>query len=264
MRRPGFSHGRRSGFRGLGGGAPWSPAVVPASSQGFWYRELVTLNGPDVETWTDKFASGHGNATTPGGNPLWNNPDTNYTHQRSLGFDEANAEYLVVPGTAASQRWVHDGAGAGMCLGFTFRASKDADPTMNLCGSSDETVAGISVKHDTSANRVVLRIHNGTALIVDATTANGSAPFNTTHSIVVAFRNHATLDDWEIWFDGLLAASGTASGAPATGDAGSTLRIGARGNIISWYYVGSIGEAVGIKDFSIAGQLAGHLKRGHS
>lgn len=260
---------RRSGIRRAargGGGAVWTPASVPAALQGFWYRELVTLTGPDVATWVDKLPSGHGDAapTVGYGNPLWNNPDTNYTHQRSLGFDEANVEHMVVPGTLASQKWMHDGVGAGMCMGFTFRATKTADATMNLCGSTDESGAvGSSVKHDTSSDRVGFRVHNGTSLIVDATTANGSAPVNTTHSIVVAFRNHATLDDWEIWFDGALVASGTASGAPSTSDAGSAMRIGARGNIISWYYVGTIGEAVGLKDFSLAGLLAAHLRKGH-
>jgi hypothetical protein len=95
MRRPGTGVGRRSGFRGIGGGAPWTPARL--TSLRAWYRSDlgITLSGSDVTAWADQ--SGIGNHLTDGGvsarRPAYSASDAAFGSRPSLTFDGV-AEYL--------------------------------------------------------------------------------------------------------------------------------------------------------------------------
>lgn len=279
MRRNGAGLNRRGvsggGPRGLGGGAVplWTPDQVPPAARAFWYREQITLGTPpNITAWIDKWA-GWGDTTAPG-----NDPDdvasAFFKRGRAVQFDEAvgPTEYFQVGGTLAQQRALHYPGATGFCLAFIARCTKDADSTQTPIGSFAETntTNGGIVREDTAnsaSNRAIVRVGNGSGtLMVDVGTFVGSLPVDRTYAFVLALRDHATDDDFEVWQGTLVdpmtkVVSGTFVGAPNNADAASAMRIGTRGGSLSWYFTGQIAEVLGVADFSLAPQLAAYLQR---
>lgn len=263
------------GPRGVGGGVvpSWTPAIVPVAQRLFWYRDEITIGAaPNITAWIDKWAA-WGNTTAPG-----NDPDdvasTFFKRGRAVQFDEAGGptEYFQAGGTLAQQRAIHFPGAQGTCIGFVGRCTKDADSTQTPCGNFAEAAAtnGFSIRQDTAnaaSNRMLVSIGNGGGtLIVDVGTAIGSTPFDRTYAFVLAVRDHASEDDYELWFGSTVDAmtrvvSGTFVAAPNNADAASQMRIGARGGAISWYFTGQLSEMVGIADFNAAPQLANYLQQ---
>jgi hypothetical protein len=267
MRRAGAGINRRSsggGPRGMGGGGLadiFTPLDVPPALRAFWYREQVTLSGSDITGVTDKYAT-WGDATTPLGDPNLGSPSTFFSRGESWVFDETTSDHFQIGGTLAQQRALHFPPAAGIAFGLTFRFTKAADTTLGLLGNGLESAAtsSMNLRGDTGADAVHLTVNNGTGTdMVNVITADGSTPENTTHSIVIALRDHASEDDYQVYLDGSLHLSGTFVGAPSNADAPSAARIAARGGGISWFFVGEMSEAIAVLDYSYAPALAAYL-----
>lgn len=231
-------------------GLAWEPGDTVAAEQALWLREQrVYTTAPRTASWTNKYASGWGNADTPGAGT--SEPaflaDPRAPHGLSPFFDEADTNrYYEIVASLATQRPIHDGSEFAILLPFT--GTKSADTTQVLFGNCAEAAVGLSIRHDTDSDMVLIKLHNGTSLIIDVSTLAGSAPEGVCNRLVFAKRDHASLDDYEVYLNGTRVLNGTASGAFAGAvDGQSNARIGARGGAISWYDTGFIHEVVAQK-----------------
>ena len=242
-------------------GLPLDPVDSPAAEQAMWFREQrVYTTAPRTASWTNKYASGWGNADTPGAGtsePAFIG-DPRAPHGLSPFFDELDTNrYYEIVAALATQRPIHDNTEFAILLAGT--TTKGADSTQVWFGNSAEAAVGLSVRHDTSAEQFLIKLHNGTSLIIDVATLAGSAPANVCHRLVFCKRDHASLDDYEVYLNGTRVLNGTASGAfPGAVDGQSNARIGARGGAISWYDTGFIHEVVANKLFSRGADLAAY------
>jgi hypothetical protein len=244
-------------------GLSFEPGDTPTAEQALWFREQkVFATAPRTASWTNRYPSGWGNADTPGAastEPAWT-ADQRAPYGAAPLFDEADTNrYYEITAALATQRPIHDNT--EFALALALMTTKDADTTQAIFGNSAETNVGFSVRYDTTADQILVRLHNGTSLIIDIATVAGQAVEGVVQRLVFCKRDHASLDDYELWHNGTRILNGTASGAfPGAVDGTSNARIGARGGAISWYDTGPVYELVGNKNYARGAELAAYLE----
>lgn len=243
--------------------SPWTPDDITEANAGFWYREQYI---GDVTGWKDKIPVGGLGDATAINDPKVITPDADWLSSTSLNCLELSAHYFDCPGVSSDYKSLHDGTGATFGMAFKITDAEDASQYLFGTNSLSAAAKGIALFHNATAQTVRYTIADGTgAFLVDVTTGAVLAP-NSSHSLVVCFKDNSPgvassgTDDWSLWVDGTKVLSGELSASlPSTADPQAVGRIMARAVSATWFSEGNIAEAIFVKD-ELGSEMAAYLE----
>lgn len=256
-RRPGVGAGRRSGFRGVGGGGPpaFSPQGVAASDQIAWHNQTLTDDGagnvnPYVDDWTGEDLT---NATA-GNRPNLVADDPDFGGRDSASFNGTSDVQVAPTGTEADWKPGHDGTGVNIGLdlfcGNTAAATQIIYTTMTTISAA--SIGGF-LQWDQVAQNVDLQIANGVAWVIRVSSAPGSVTANARHRFAFSYKH----PDWALWMDGLVLMSGQVVLTPSSSNPTQRLFVGAASAARRW--TGKLAENLWFKGNPVTPQLMSYL-----
>lgn len=178
--------------------------------------------GDAVTEWDDQ--TGHSNNATPVSNALCPGffPQS-LNNLSGISFDGATQYYQI--GTAATWKFLHDGTGMTFILVATATLAQDGFLAATEGAASGPP--GILVERINSSSSLRFFVNNNSANIVQITAAG--FPLNVPTIIIITFQ--AGTNGANVYINGSLAATGTASGVPSSSNPGNTLFLGAPGDL---------------------------------
>ena len=234
-------------FPALGAGSGWWRLAITSTALG---TEAFLAVGP-AEANGDRFYAGSGAS----GLYIWGAQiaagSTVTTYQRKgawydctegAGIVPANAaanahalflaldgvdDFMTVPGTASSWKFLHNGTGGFASLGVQAGIVPSPGVAYELLASSrNSTFVGTSFRYDGAAsqNRLQFFVANGAANIVSVSTATDSMPARTP-AIVSSQYSEADNPDYSIKRNGVTLTSGDDTGVPSSANAGSDYEV---------------------------------------
>ncbi len=254
-RRPGVGDGRRSGFRGIGGGgggaAPAWDWLTSLPSAALIYDTSYNKNGATTSQWNDRATATSSPLIQATGTaqPTWSDADATFGGKPSQSFD--GGDHMAIA-TAADAKFMHDGTGCTYHL--IFYCNDVANPQMlmdntNFSGANP----GVSIRFDGTGQTVRAIVTNGAALICDSgliACARGAVH-------IASWRyKEGSSPEWSFHLDGTLAASGSSTGAPSAANPSGVLRVGRRTTTVDQFLIGKEAVVAIYNDYHSDAQIA--------
>jgi hypothetical protein len=131
----------------------------------------------------------------------------------------ANADILISNIAKANQRYLHDGSGCWILFGGVVTSLVDDADLL----ATSQLGAAASTGHYWSISTtggLICRVSNGTAAIIDVTSAAGGITLNTPFLVAVRFKS----DTYECWLNGTRVVNEVPSGECAAGDSAVNIK----------------------------------------
>lgn len=205
-----------------------------------------TLIGGEVDVWADQGPSGYDlSAESSAQRPLESLADADLNGQDALQFVSGTADTLEA--SAFQFNYLHEDE----CTIFgAWHRTATSLGVLYDSNNANTTLRGVTFLHDVTNGRLIVRVCNGTAALVNITTSNGSVPGGAHHFV---FRHR--LAGYSLRVDGTEIASGALGASYVSGNSVGPLHVGAQTTNAGFEFGGKVGVLGFVNNYADAAYI---------